>query len=329
MRHSACCAAAFGALLAATPALAGTPDWSKVPARKVIAFYPGVASLEWVLDPADHSGARGIRKGESCVSCHEGEGNEMGRKIVSGEKAEPSPPKDKAPGIAVMVQAAHDGSDLYLRFQWKPGPGETGVKQDEKNQAKLAIMIDADAVAYARIGGCWSTCHDDLRSMPDAAGEAKKHSRARELDFRDNGPTKYITESRTALELRSRPRGGWDRIQPEAELARLLQEGRFFQIMQFRSGAAPREGYVAAARYMRDAPGLAEGKLENGLWTVVFTRKLESNGPGSHALKPGRIYNFGFAVHDEYANERRHHVSFGYLLGIDTPGAEINALRQD
>ena len=315
------------AAIGSAPLLAA-PDWSKVPARKITVLYPGVASLEWVLNGADHSGNKGIGKGEACTACHEEEVADVGKKLVSGQKAEPKPPKGKAGSIPVAVQAAHDGSNLYLRFEWKAAAGETGVKEDEKNQAKLAVMLEADKLEYARIGCCWATCHTDLRSMPDAAVDAKKHPRAKELDIRDNGPTKYIKESRTALEIKNSPRGGWDKARSEAELAGLLKDGKFFQIMQYRSGAKPRDGYIAAARYMKESPGIAEGKFENGTWTVTFTRKLASAGPGSHAIEPGKTYNFGFAVHDEYANERHHHVSFGYTLGLDNAKADVNAVKQ-
>lgn len=329
MRHTAIGAAILGALLAAAPSagLAGPPDWSKVPARKIIVFYPGVASLEWVLNSADHSGAKGIRKGETCISCHEGEGNEMGRKIVSGEKAEPNPPKNKAPGMSVAVQAAHDGSDLYLRFQWKPGSADPGHKPDKTNRAKVAVMIDDAKVEYAGIGGCWSACHDDLQAMPDANPEAARRQKlAKDLGI--SGPSKYIKEVCTEIEIKDRPRGGLNKVKAEAAIAELLAQGKYLELWQYRSNARPREGYVLEARHMKDAPGLAEGNFAEGLWTVTFKRKLAAAGPGRHALTPGRKYNLGFAIHDEHASERQHHVSFGYSLGIDSPGADLNAARQ-
>lgn len=321
--------ALIGALMAMAlaQAHAGAPDWSKVPARRVIVFYPGVASLEWVLNASDHSGSKGIRKGETCVSCHEGEGHEMGRKIVSGEKAEPNPPKGKAPGLPVMVQAAHDGTHLYLRFQWKPGSADPALKPDPRNRAKVAVMIDDGKVEYAGIGGCWSACHDDSQAMPDANPEAAKRQRlAKELGIA--GPSKYIKEVCTELEIKNRPRGGLNKVKAEAAIAELLQQGKYLELWQYRSSAKPREGYVLEARHMKDAPGLAEGSFADGQWSVTFKRKLAAAGPGSHALQPGRQYNMGFAIHDEHASERQHHVSFGYVLGIDSPGAEINAARQ-
>lgn len=69
----------------AAPALAA-PDWSKAPKKTITVFYPGVASMEWTLVGTEHGGARGMRRGETCASCHDEETADMGRKIVSGQK---------------------------------------------------------------------------------------------------------------------------------------------------------------------------------------------------------------------------------------------------
>ena len=125
--------------------------------------------------------------------------------IVAGQKAEPNPDmaKGRVASIPVKVQAAVDDGKLYMRFQWKAGSG--AKKMDEKNPAKLAVMLDAGKVQYGEIGGCWASCHDDLRSMPDVNPAAKDHPRAKELDIRSDGPTKYLAESRTAISTPGSP----------------------------------------------------------------------------------------------------------------------------
>ncbi|MBE0591537.1 MAG: hypothetical protein IH616_03970, partial [Gemmatimonadales bacterium] len=70
----------------------------------------------------------------------------------------------------------------------------------------------------------------------------------------------------------------------------------------------------------------ADGQKEGDSWTVVFTRKL-TGGKGDVALQSGKTYNFGFAIHDDHAIGRFHHVSLGYTLGIDAK-ADINAAKQ-
>ena len=70
----------------------------------------------------------------------------------------------------------------------------------------------------------------------------------------------------------------------------------------------------------------ADGKQAGDNWTVVFTRKL-SGGEGDIAMQAGKAYNFGFAIHDDHAIGRFHHVSMGYTLGLDAK-ADITAVKQ-
>jgi cytochrome c-type protein NapC len=72
----------------------------------------------------------------------------------------------------------------------------------------------------------------------------------------------------------------------------------------------------------------AQGTLEAGTWTVVMKRPLAGEKPGDVSIEPGKLYNFGFAIHDDYSNARFHHVSLGYKLGLDSADAEINAGKQ-
>jgi Ethylbenzene dehydrogenase len=319
-------ASAVMASLLGAPSAFASPDWNKVPAKTINVFYPGVASLEWMLSTSDHSGARGMRKGESCTSCHETETADLGKKIVQGQKAEPAPDmaKGRVASIPVAVQAAIDDGKVYLRFQWKPGASGT-KKIDEKSAAKISVMLDAGKVEYGALGGCWAACHDDLRSMPDVSADAPSHARAKELDIRANGPTKYLGESRTAIST-TKPRGGWDKLKPAADYEAMVKDGKFLEMWQWRSGDSTRAGTVADARRLKATKDLAEGKLENGVYTVVFARKLEG-GPGMHALLPGKTYNIGFAIHDDHADLRFHQVSLGYTLGIATK-ADITAAKE-
>jgi hypothetical protein len=154
-------------------AFAAEPDWGKVPAKKITVFYPGVSPVEWILKGTEHGGARGMKKGEACTACHEDEVADMGKKMATGQKIEPSPIKGKAPSIPVSVQAAHDGANLYLRFSWKQPASAGAAKQDAENQVKLAFMLEDNKVAAVPTGGCWATCHQDSRTMPEAKDDKK------------------------------------------------------------------------------------------------------------------------------------------------------------
>lgn len=297
-------ASAMVLTLSGTAGLAmAAPDWSKVPAKKLTVIYPGASPIEWLLNGVEHSGAKGLRKGEACTACHEEEVATFGQKMVSGQKIEPKPIKGKAPAIPVNVQAANDGTNLYLRFSWKQPPSG-GPKMDADNSVKLAFMLAPDGIMAkdekgreidaSKQGGCWATCHQDARTMPEG---------------KDDKKTKYVT--------------GAD-----------LKGGKFYDLVQWQSKSNKgSDGYVADKRVQDGGKALVEAKGENkgenkgGEWVVTFTRKLVGGGDGDIALVSGKTYNFGFAIHDDHTNGRFHHVSFGYTLGVDTK-ADITAAKQ-
>jgi hypothetical protein len=275
--------------LSASPSFAA-PDWSKVPARKITVFYPGTASIEWATKVSSHSGAQGLKQGETCAACHDEEAAEIGRKIVSGEKLEPLPPKGKAGSIPVAVQAAYDANNLYLRFTFKEPPPSGGEKMDKDHALKLAVMLEDQRVEGANLAGCWQTCHQDARTMPGA----------------DDRKTKYVRDGSLSAGRY------YDLMQWKSGKA-----------------AKPVDGYVADKRVMEGGKALvaAEGKIDGGNMIVTFVRKL-TGGEGDIALVPGKRYNFGFAIHDGYSTGRFHYVSLGYTLGLDAAKADVRAARQ-
>jgi Ethylbenzene dehydrogenase len=276
------------ALAFAASAQAAPPDWSKVQGKTITVFYPGVSPMEWMTKGTDHGGARAMRKGETCASCHDQEAAEMGKKMATGQKIEPTPPKGKAGSIPVNVQAAHDGTNLYLRFSWKQPPGGAD-KMDKDNQVKFGVMLEDNKVPGANLSGCWETCHADARTMPEA---------------KDDKKTKYVKDAS-------------------------LASGKFYDLMQWTSKGAKFDGYVADKRVMEGGKALVDAKGENkgGEWSVVFTRKLAGSGAdGDIALAPGKVFNLGFAIHDDWSAGRFHQVSLGYTLGIDAK-ADITAAK--
>ena len=290
MKSSPLYLAVAGALLT-TPALQAAPpaDWSAVPATEITLFYPGVSAMEWITKGTEHGGARALRKGETCADCHSDEAADMGKKMASGQKLEPSPIANKAPFIESRVQAAHDGQNLYLRFSWQQPAASGAAPMDAKNPVKLAYMLEAGSqVELAEQGGCWASCHGDARSMPGAA----------------DSKTKYVKNGS-------------------------LAGGVYYDLNQWRSGENKTyDGHIAEERVMEGGTALkgASGAQNGGTWSVVFTRAF-AGGPGDVTLEPGKVYNFGFAIHDDHANGRYHHVSLGYQLGIDAE-AGIIAKRQ-
>ena len=107
-----------------------------------------------------------------------------------------------------------------------------------------------------------------------------------------------------------------------------VDSGKYYDLVQWKMKGKPTDGHVAEARVMEGGTALvsADGKKDGDTWTVVVTRKL-AGGKGDVALQPGKTYNFGFAIHDDWATGRFHHVSLGYTLGVDAK-ADISAAKQ-
>jgi cytochrome c-type protein NapC len=304
-------------------------DWGKASMREINIFYPGQTSIEWVMTGKDHGGARPLEKEhDRCVTCHDKEAHEMGPRIVEGKHGkapEPTPIPGKRGYIPVLVQATHDQDNLYLRFEWPEGehnpvPFADGGKMDPENPVKLAVMLATDDVKYADQAGCWGTCHHDANTMPDApAGQQV---------------TKYIDVSRTEIEVKGKggkPRGGWDKRKGDAELQSALGAGHYMDLLRVKAGTgAAEDGHILGDRVMEGGGALvaASAKLEAGTWVVVMQRKLASDKPGDLPLALDKIYNLGFAIHDDHTNGRYHHVSLGYRLGFDNADVELNATAQ-
>jgi len=68
------------------------------------------------------------------------------------------------------------------------------------------------------------------------------------------------------------------------------------------------------------------GTWKDGMWTVVMTRPLGLTNADDKSLKAGKVYNVGFAVHDDNITTRGHQVSFPRSLGFGAK-ADIEAVK--
>jgi nitrate/TMAO reductase-like tetraheme cytochrome c subunit len=334
--------AAAAATPVATPAAApaasgdapgGAIPWDSVTATQVTLFYPGQASWEWVQNGKEHGGARPFTKGgENCSTCHAKETAAMGAKIVSGEKAEPTPIPGKRGSVDVQIQAARDDANLYIRLRWQNGahtpvPFVEGGKMDPENPVKVAMMVVGDGIERGAQAGCWASCHADSRYMPNAPESLGDISaRLGGQDF----VQKYLPESRTAIDLKGkdRPMGGWDLLRSEDELAAYLGEGKFFDFTRVDAAGKGQRGYLLERRH-EDAgsPVQAAAVLEGDMWTMVISRPLAASGPGQIAIEPGKVYTVGFALHDDHTAARFHHVSLDLRMALDDPAVELNVVK--
>jgi hypothetical protein len=291
-------------------------DWTKSHTADIPVFYPGTASIEWILG-RKHGGKRAFTKGDRCIECHGEEVAEIGQLIVSGESEkdlEPNVIPGKRGSIPVTIDATHDDENLYLRFSWPEGehaevPFVEGGKMDAENPMKLAFMIATDDVEYADRAGCWGTCHADAKSMPFEPKEDAllASDLAKRLNL-TTGVTKYLKESCTKLELKGRggkSLGGWDKLKSEEEIKAAQSANQFMDLVRYKSGNGEVEdGQILAERDMHKGMGASvEASLKNGTWTVMVKRQLKSDQAGDISIEAGKMYNFGFAIHNYYSSD--------------------------
>ncbi|MFY0659742.1 MAG: NapC/NirT family cytochrome c [Shimia sp.] len=342
-------AANTGGYAAATPASSGETvganvNWDGVDSADLTLFYPGQASFEWVQNGSTHGGARPLTKGgDQCTTCHAKELETIGNKIVAGgggkkDELEPTPIPGKRGTIPATLQAAHDGETVYFRLQWEeaghnPVPFVDGGKMDPDNQIKVGMMITGTGIELGEQVGCWATCHADNTYMPfdpGAEGIAANADAAGRLAVSDS-ITKYLTESRTKVEVKGRrgkAQGGWANLKVQGEVDQLLADGTFMDLMRVYADGTSENGYLLESRTVNKGEMAGEANLSaDGTWTVTFSRPL-SGGEGDVALEAGKTYTVGFAIHDDYSDARFHHVTLNLGLALDNADADINVVGQ-
>jgi hypothetical protein len=265
--------------LSGTAGAAPPSDWSAIPTKTLKLFFPGQSSYQWLRSPEHKRAFRKTMQGDSCVSCHEDEEEELGQTMVSGDRLEPHPIDGKQAVIALATQAAHDSENLYLRFQWKTRNSFAGTAhphwrfdgndwkqigwprlhekvwedgQPAIYEDRLSMMIDDGSVPMFAEQGCWLTCHSGARDMPDVAGKAdvKAHpllgGKLKKKDVR-----KYLPASRTD------EAASWDATKSADEIAAVKAAGGFVDLMHWRGhrsnpvGMAD-DGYVLEYRLFDD-----------------------------------------------------------------------------
>jgi len=240
-----------------TPAPAAPPaDWSKIPAKTVTLFFPGQSSYQWLRSSA-HAGKMLVEKGKPCATCHKGKEAKMGGDIVAGGKLEPHPVAGKQPTIDLAVQAAYDDQNAYFRFQWKtrndfPGSAHPHWRFDGKEwkgygsprlaekvwkegkpaiyEDRLALMIDDGGVPGFAEEGCWLTCHNGMRDMPDVAtsDEVKNQALLGKV-LHKSDVRKYLPATR------SDKNATWSQTKSADQIAELKAAGGFVDLMQWRA----------------------------------------------------------------------------------------------
>ena len=157
------------------------PDWSKVPTKNIPVIHTGVAPFEWVRS-SDHSGASGLKKGETCAGCHNDGGKlDIDLKRLASKDLEPKG-APKTMTFPVGVQSAYDANNLYVRLTFK-APAGGFDHSDKDNEVKATVMFPNDKVAMGDQVGCWAACHKDVRTMPGGDDKKTKYVTAGAMDL--------------------------------------------------------------------------------------------------------------------------------------------------
>jgi hypothetical protein len=164
-----------GALLVMSAGVQAAPDWSKAPKRDVQVFHAGVTPIEWATKGSNHSGSSSLKKGETCVSCHEEKNGSLNFdfKRLAGKDLEPKG-APKTMNFPVGVQAAYDKDNLYIRLTFK-APAGGADNGDKDNDVKATVMLADAKVPQGGQVGCWAACHADARTMPGANDKKTKY----------------------------------------------------------------------------------------------------------------------------------------------------------
>ena len=254
--RTAALALGLGVMVGA-PAMAADPasiDWSKISATAVPLFYPGQSSYEW-LRSAKHPGAKLVQDGKACTTCHNGKEKAMGDKLVKGGPLEPMPVKGKNGVVDLKFQAAYDAKNAYFRYQWKtlnayPGTEHQYLRFDGKEwkvygfpkldkvvqegkqpgiyEDRMSIIIDDGKVPGFAQQGCWLTCHEGQRDMPNKASKEDANANALLTAIKKNDLRKYLPATR------NNP-SDWKSGKSVEEIAKIKAEGGFVDLIQWRA----------------------------------------------------------------------------------------------
>lgn len=247
---------------AAMAAGAGRPDWSGIPSTEITPFYPGQASYQWLQSAAHKNGAAAVRRGKPCIECHVDEEADIGNGIVGGETLEPSPIAGKPGTLQLRVQAAYDKEYFYLRARWPTHLKEAGAfhnyrvfkggswvtygsnRTDKAVQAGTArasyedrfnLMLgdNQGSVAEFKEQGCWVTCHNPMRDMPNAptSAQVKAHPVLGDAGMKKSDIRKYLPATRSAMD----DAGSWDQVKSREELDALMAKGVYLDLWQARA----------------------------------------------------------------------------------------------
>ncbi len=157
--------------------------------------------------------------------------------------------------------------------------------------------------------------------------DAGKNIFSKNWDKEKNQPRYMFDEQKVGFKSRN-----MDQIRDTAQPSSIIPEENavaFDPNAGWKEGDMIPEYYVSRAMAKGSAADNSDvkGSWDNGTWSVVWVRKLDTGHPEDDKIfKEGNVYTFGFAVHDDNITTRGHHVSFPMTVGFGTK-ADIEAVK--
>ncbi|MBI5588426.1 MAG: hypothetical protein HY889_08705 [Deltaproteobacteria bacterium] len=307
---------------------AAQPDWGKASTAKIVLFYPGVTSWDFLTSDDHRLGGREITQTrKDCRHCHLSKNGELDLKadeIASGavrmkrshNAFEPEPAAGKKGTMQATVAAAYDDEFLYLKFEWDSRGGGWLAKSDGVPD-RVSVQFNKTEPSFRKYG-CFITCHNDLNTMPKSP--SKKEVAADPF---------YGSRDRDDVRLYAYyAKKSWSDRKNRQELDKRLKEGARIDLVsvEFIDGKSVLdEGWIFDDRVLEKSPGIGDsGSFTSGKYTAVLRKRLKSTDPYGVSIKPGEVVSIGVAIHDGGAAKRKHYVSFPMTVGLGT-AADIRA----
>lgn len=215
------------------------------------------------------------------------------RKYLPGTRSDELASWDKPKSLDEVNKMKADGVFLDL-FQWRAhrsnpvGMGDDGYVLEWRNFDAGRNMFAANLDAKTK----------QPRYMYDQAKTGRKAFALEDIRKAQNA----MVVGQNAVPFD--PNAGW-------------KEGDL--LSQYYVSRANAEGSAADNKQVK-------GEWKDGMWTVVFARPLNLKNSDDKALSEGKVYNVGFAVHDDNMTSRGHHISFPMTLGFGAK-ADITATK--
>jgi hypothetical protein len=128
---------------------------------------------------------------------------------------------------------------------------------------RLAMMIDDGSVPMFAQQGCWLTCHQGMRDMPNQATkeQVQAHALFGTEGLKQSDIRKYLPASRTDEEA------SWDKAKSADEIAQLKAAGGFVDLLQWRAARSNPvglgdDGYVLEYRLSDEGKGAFSSNID-------------------------------------------------------------------